>query len=33
MYDMSMPMSLASYATDKRSKEWRKSFFSEKVRY
>ena len=31
MYDSSLPMSLAFYASDKRSKEWNKGFFDTKV--
>ena len=31
MYEMALPMSLASYATDKRSKKWNSEFFDTKV--
>ena len=31
MYEMSLPMSLAFYASDKRSKEWNKEYFNTKV--
>ena len=31
MYEMALPISLAFYASDKRSKEWNKEFFNTKV--
>ena len=31
MYEMSLPISLAFYASDKRSREWNKEYFSTKV--
>ena len=31
MYEMALPISLAFYASDKRSKEWNREFFNTKV--
>ena len=31
MYEMSLPISLAFYASDKRSKDWNKEYFTTKV--
>ena len=31
MYEMSLPISLAFYASDKRSKDWNKEYFSTKI--